>query len=457
METNNNISGKPADTTPIDDILGPGETTEIKVKQDATQGGARISANSKKIIFIVIGGLAVAIMAGILAAGNGAKNKESGGSPGEVAAVGRTPAPSAPARLAVVDNPFNNSGQSAASGVVATENKGLLSNQSPANLQGGQHELSPAEKHRKWLEEQKYKRIEGHILAADSAQESGFGQEANAMLAAQTLQNKAADNNALNTGNVDALRSALATGDTQGIDPALLARVNSAAASGGGTADAQSQNKGFIADNKKAENGYLNAYVEPALGKHELTAGSVIPAVLLTALNSDLPGFITAAVRQTVYDSIDHRTVVIPQGSKLVGRYSSDVAYGQSRALVAWNRLIFPNGSMIDLQGMSGTDGKGQSGFEDQVDHHYVKTFGSSILMSLLGVGAQLSQPPSTGMNTQPTAAQQAAGAMATGLQNTGTKLLEKNLTIQPTIQIRAGYLFNVMVNKTMIMPVWKE
>lgn len=442
---------------PIEDIMGPGNAKEIKVKQEASEGGARISKNSKKIIFVIIGGLTVAILGGILAAGNGNKQKDTAGSPGEVAAVGRTPPPQPPKQF-TISNPLASA--DAASGVSDTStlagNKGLLSNQHPDNkgLQGGQHELSPAEKHRKWLEEQKYKRIEGNILSADAAQESGFGQEANAMLAAQSLQNKAGENNALNTGNLDALRAAANAGNTGGIDPALLARLNAASQSGGAT-DPQGQNKSFIAENKTGDDGYLHALVEAPIGKHELLAGSIIPAVLITALNSDLPGFVTAMVRQTVYDSLNHRVVVIPQGSKLIGRYSSDVAYGQTRALIAWNRLIFPDGGMIDLQGMSGTDGQGQSGFEDQVDNHYVKIFGSSILMSILGTAAQLSQPANNVPMTQPTPQQAAAASLATGLENTGNKMLEKNLSIQPTIKIRAGYLFNVMVNKTMIMPPW--
>lgn len=445
---------------PIEDIMGPGSAKEIKVKREASEGGARISKNSKKIIFVIIGGLTVAILGGILAAGNGNKQKDTAGSPGEVAAVGRTPPPQPPKQF-TISNPLASA--DAASGVSDTStlagNKGLLSNQHPDNkgLQGGQHELSPAEKHRKWLEEQKYKRIEGAILSADAATESGFGQEANAMLAAQSLQNKAGENNALNSGSLDSLRAAANSGNTGGIDPALLARLNAVSGGQAGAADSQSQHKAFMAENKTGDDGYLHALVEAPIGKHELLAGSIIPAVLITALNSDLPGFVTAMVRQTVYDSLNHRIVVIPQGSKLIGRYSSDVAYGQTRALIAWNRLIFPDGGMIDLQGMSGTDGQGQSGFEDQVDNHYVKIFGSSILMSILGTAAQLSQPANNVPMTQPTPQQQAAASLATGLESTGNKMLEKNLSIQPTIKIRAGYLFNVMVNKTMIMPVWSK
>lgn len=447
---------------PIEDIMGPGNSAEIKVKQEAKQGGARISKNSKKIVFVVIGGLAVAILGGILAAGGGNKTKESdsSGASADTGSVGRNPAPKPPEKFLTTNENTQASGSSVSDTSTlpggtsgSMDKKGGLSNQ-PPNGQG-QNELSAREKYKKWLEEQKYKKLEGNQLSAESATESGFGEQANS-LASQHLQAQAEGNNSLNSlnGSIDAIRAAAAAGNggsSVGIDPSLLARLGG---SGSGTVDSQAQNKSFISENKTGDDGYLHALVENPVGKHELLAGSIIPATLLTALDSDLPGFVTAMVRQTIYDSLNHRVVVIPQGAKLVGRYSSDIAYGQVRALIAWNRLIFPDGKMIDLKGMSGTDGQGQSGFSDEVDHHYMKVFGSSILMSLLGVGAQLSQP-AAGPNVQPTPNQQAAASLATGMANTGNKLLEKNLSIQPTIKIRAGYLFNVMVNKSMIMPVW--
>lgn len=429
------IEGSSIEAVMMGDVTGPGRS-EIKVKQTAKEGGARISKNSKKFIFVIIGGLGVAIMAGILAAGNNGKKEATTGQV-EASSVGRTPPPSAPQKP---QSMFASVSDTPASGVAETQGKGMLSAQ--VNNSSGQHELSPREKHKAWIEDQKYKTLEGNILAANSAQESGFGDSANS-LASQHLQSQAEGNNALNTQTANYGSS---------IDPSVLSRLAS-----GGTPDAQAQNKSFLAENSKKDDGYLNAMVEDAASQHELLAGSIIPAVLLTALDSDLPGFVTAMVRQTVYDSLNHKLVVIPQGSKLIGRYSSDVAYGQSRALIAWNKLIFPSGAMLDLQGMSGTDGQGQSGFEDQVDHHYTKIFGSSIMMSLLGVGAQLSQPANNVPMTQPTPNQQAAASLATGLASTGEKLLQKNLTIQPTIKIRAGYLFNVMVNQTIIMPTWKE
>lgn len=450
----------PEALTEIEDVMGPGQTKkEISIKLDAKETGSRVSKKSKKIIVALVGGLAVAIMTGIMAAGNGNKQQEASKATESTAAaeVGRTPAPSPPPRFSMLSNPFGS--QTAASGVPSSNPAGggddakkqLLTAQHPAGSGSAlaQGEPSPREKYKAWLLDHKYKQLEGTILAAESATESGFGdQSMSHAQPAPSGPSVTAPSGGADQSVLDAIRAAEAKGlSTAKFDPAMVAAAHAQ--------NPQDQNKSFLSDNKKGDDGYLHALVENPVGQHELLAGSIIPAVLLTALDSDLPGFVTAMVRQTVYDSLDHRSVLIPQGAKLVGQYSSDVAYGQSRALIAWNRLIFPDGKMIDLQGMAGTDGQGQAGFSDQVDNHYLKIFGSSILMSTLGAAAQLSQPQSGLQTMQPTPQQQAAAAMASGMANTGNQLLSKNLSVQPTIKIRAGYLFNVMVNKTMIMPAF--
>ncbi|MDE2175001.1 MAG: TrbI/VirB10 family protein, partial [Betaproteobacteria bacterium] len=257
----------------------------------------------------------------------------------------------------------------------------------------------------------------------------------------------------------DALRNltALAATPQGAADPNLqkaLAALHGASGMAGDAQSPQAQNKAFLASQeRKASSGYLDAAAQSPIGNHELFAGAVIPAVMLTGIDSDLPGTITAQVRQTVYDSLNPDVVLIPQGTRIIGEYSSDVAYGQSRVLVAWNRLIFPTGAMMDLKGMSGTDGEGQAGFHDRVDNHYMRIFGSAVLMSLLGVGAQLSQPQNAGVLNTPSASQQAASALAQQMDNVGTNLLNKNLSIQPTLTIRPGFAFNVLVNRTMILP----
>ena len=140
-----------------------------------------------------------------------------------------------------------------------------------------------------------------------------------------------------------------------------------------------------------------------------------------------------------------------------MGLYTSQIAYGQQRALVAWNRLIFPNGSTIELGGMEGTDSLGEAGFADQVNNHYARIFGSAILMSTLGVGAELSQPQNSSALTSSSTSQQMAAAVANELNQVGTTLLNKNLAIQPTITIRPGYAFDVLVNRTMVLQPYSD
>lgn len=199
---------------------------------------------------------------------------------------------------------------------------------------------------------------------------------------------------------------------------------------------------------------YLHSTLKDPISPYEVQAGNIIPALLITGINSDLPGQITAQVKTPVYDSISGRYTLIPQGARLIGLYDSSVVYGQERVLVAWKRIIFPNGKSINLEGMPGVDLSGYAGFNDQVNNHYGKIFGSVILMSILSAGAQLSQPQQSADNNQaPTVNQMIAQSLGTNISNASTMLLRKNISIPPTLQIRPGYEFNVMVTKDMVFP----
>lgn len=204
---------------------------------------------------------------------------------------------------------------------------------------------------------------------------------------------------------------------------------------------------------KEFRSGYLTATREAPLSKYEVKMGTVIPAIMISGVNSDLPGELIAQVSQDVWDTASGRYLLIPQGSKLFGVYDSRVMFGQNRVLVAWTRVTFPDGSALDLGHMSGADQGGYAGFSDKVNNHYTKIFGSALLMSVISAGVQLSQPKNDSPFGQPSAAQTAAGAMAQQLANTGNALLQKNLNIQPTIEVRPGYRFNVMVSKDIILP----
>ena len=188
----------------------------------------------------------------------------------------------------------------------------------------------------------------------------------------------------------------------------------------------------------------------------EVKTGAVIPAVMVTGINSDLPGNIIAQVSQNVWDTANGRQLLIPQGSKLFGVYDSRVVYGQERVLVAWNRLVFPDGSAFTLGAMPGSDMAGYAGYTDEVNNHYLRIFGSAILMSLISGGSAyamdtMSGNSSNSMNSTPTMQQEMASALAAQLGQTTMQLLQKNLNIKPTLEIRPGYQFNVIVTKDLV------
>ena len=215
----------------------------------------------------------------------------------------------------------------------------------------------------------------------------------------------------------------------------------------------QNEKKAFIqAHSNELSHDFLASTVEDPMSPYEIQAGTIIPGILVTGIISDLPGQITGRVRANVYDSISGKHLLIPQGSTLLGLYDSQVAYGQERLLVVWNRIVFPNGQSINLAGMPGVDMSGYAGFHDQVDNHYAKIFGSVVLMSLLGAGAQLSQPQNTSNSIQaPTVGQSIAQSVGTNLINTGTMITAKNINIQPTLNARQAYEFNISVKKYIV------
>lgn len=184
----------------------------------------------------------------------------------------------------------------------------------------------------------------------------------------------------------------------------------------------------------------------------ELKTGAVIPGVMVTGINSDLPGNIIAQVSQNVWDSATGKHLLIPQGSRLFGVYDSRVTYGQQRVLVAWNRLIFPDGSSVTLGAMPGTDISGNAGYADKLDNHYLRIFGSALLMSAITGGMAYTMDTlnntTQGTNQAPTLQDSMGAALAAQLGQTTTQLLQKNLNIKPTIEVRPGYQFNIVVTK---------
>lgn len=193
--------------------------------------------------------------------------------------------------------------------------------------------------------------------------------------------------------------------------------------------------------------GDLNAgaLVTPA-SPNSLLAGSVIAASLITGLNSDLPGMVTAQVTQNVFDTVTGTILLVPQGARLIGKYDSVVAFGQRRALVIWQRLILPDGSSVRLDNMPATDPEGYAGLADRVDFHTWTLLKGVAIATMVGVGSELSI---SGGSDLVQAIRQSA-QMNTA--RAGDQITQRNLDIQPTVTIRPGAPVRVLVTRDLIL-----
>jgi type IV secretion system protein VirB10 len=200
---------------------------------------------------------------------------------------------------------------------------------------------------------------------------------------------------------------------------------------------------------------YLGASLRAPVSPYEIKAGTIIPAVLLSAVNSDLPGQVLGQVREAVYDTDTGQHLLVPQGTRLVGLYDHHIIYGQERVLITWKRLILPNGSSLSLRdGMPGTDALGAAGFHDQVNNHYLRIFGNALLLSVISAGVQLSQTPDFGRGFQgPTAGNVLGAAVGQQLGSTASEFVRRGMTIAPTLEVRPGYAFNVLVTQDVVFP----
>ncbi|HEV3077755.1 MAG TPA: TrbI/VirB10 family protein [Thermoanaerobaculia bacterium] len=184
----------------------------------------------------------------------------------------------------------------------------------------------------------------------------------------------------------------------------------------------------------------------PPAASSTVAAGTLIPALLETEVNSDLPGPLLAQVSRDVYD-FRQQSVLVPRGTRLLGRYDNQVAVGQQRMLVAWTRLTFPDGSGFDLPGLPTSDAGGAAGLSAHVESHLLRLFGDALLLSLLSAGADLSQPQNRNLSLAPSAGSVASAAVGQELANVGLQLLRRDLSIQPTLRLAAGTPFVVFVN----------
>lgn len=209
-------------------------------------------------------------------------------------------------------------------------------------------------------------------------------------------------------------------------------------------ANLQDRKLAFASDGADADI-YNPHSVEDPVSPYQVLAGTLIPASLVTGINSDLPGTIIAQVTQPVYDTIGGHYLLIPQGSRLIGRYQSEVSFGQNRALIAWDRIIFPDGTSIVISA-PGADAQGFAGLSDRTDHHWDRVFVAAGLATILGIGAEL------GADGDDEIARAINRGTNDTLNQAGQRIVDRNLGIQPTIRIRPGWPVRVIVTRDLIL-----
>lgn len=227
-----------------------------------------------------------------------------------------------------------------------------------------------------------------------------------------------------------------------------------APASGGQAAspptDPQAGNRAFLTgevDRRTESPDRLQKPVSP----YVLQAGTIIPGALNTEVNSGLPGDLIGHVTQNVYDSPTGRYLLIPQGSTIFGHYDSSIAFGQDRVLVIWTRLILPGGESIVLEKLPGADGAGNAGIHDKVDNHWGQLFKAALVTTLLSVGSEAG----TSWNENNLMQAIRSGA-SNGFSMVGNRLIDRSLDVQPTLSVRQGFPFNVVVNRDLSLKPYK-
>lgn len=173
----------------------------------------------------------------------------------------------------------------------------------------------------------------------------------------------------------------------------------------------------------------------------------MIPAALITGIRSDLPGQISAQVTENVYDSPTGRSLLIPQGTRVIGQYDSGIGPGQRRVLLVWNRLIFPDGRSIVLERQPGADAEGYAGLEDDIDYHWGELFKAAALSTVLSVGAQ------AGSSDQESDLVRALRSGASdSVSQVGQQVVQRQLAIAPTLMIRPGFPVRVLVTRDLAL-----
>jgi len=211
----------------------------------------------------------------------------------------------------------------------------------------------------------------------------------------------------------------------------------------------QEQKEAFLGNAGSAQTRNSSTLQLPA-SPYQVMAGTVIPAALVTGIKSDLPGDVIATVTEPVYDTATGKHLLIPQGSRILGRYNSQVSYGQSRAQVVWNRVILPDTSSFKLDNLVGTDPAGYAGLEDGVDWHWDRIFAGAALTTLLGIGAELAAPENRQDGNRIVIA--GRDSVQDSVNQIGQEMTRRNMNIQPTLTERPGLPMRIIVNRDLVL-----
>lgn len=194
---------------------------------------------------------------------------------------------------------------------------------------------------------------------------------------------------------------------------------------------------------------YTLSTLQTPRSPHQLMAGSVISAALVTGIRSDLPGQVIASVTENVYDTVTGEELLIPQGARILGQYDSQVAYGQTRVLLVWTRLIMPDGTSLVLDRLPASDTEGYAGLEDRVDWHWRRIFAGAVLSTLIGATAEMAAPD---RNSESNVIVATREGLQDSINQVGQEITRRSLDIQPTLTERPGMPVRIVVNKDLIL-----
>ena len=235
-----------------------------------------------------------------------------------------------------------------------------------------------------------------------------------------------------------------------GFDPLAAGPASTAAQPADPTAvqNRQDQKEAFLkgGSTETRNSGNLKMPSSP----YQVMAGTVIAGALVTGIKSDLPGDVIATVTEPVYDSATGKFLLIPQGSRILGKYNSQVSYGQSRVQVVWNRVILPDTSSLTLDNLVGTDPAGYSGLEDGVDYHWSRIVAGAALTTLLGVGAELAAPENRQDGNRIVIA--GRDSAQDSINQVGQEMTRRNMNVQPTLTARPGLPVRVIVARDLVL-----